>query len=778
MAATVDPLDRPADRATIESLYRAGCLSAMARRAALRRLRPPLAWWRWASRMLLCLGAALLLAGIVFFFAYNWARMGKTLKFGLVEAALVACVGGAWLKGLERLSGKILLLGACVLVGALLGVYGQIYQTGADPWELFIGWAALILGWVVIARFAALWLLWLVILNIGIALLWEQVLVPNDLAGYDENTLALAAINGLALVGREIGAARGWDWLSGRWLRWVLLAGTLVLLSTPPVVLISEPHDEVVIRAVGTALWLGGIALGYAYYRTRGRDLLALTMIAASVCVVALTLIGKLLFELTDEAVVFLLFGLIILGVVTAAALWLHRVGKALQASRDDAAAMPDAECQMPDARNLTQGEPREGEAPAEPREGEAPAEPPSASCGRPSCGGAVRGSAGLARAKSRAASPSHDASGAAHSLAGAKEAASGDTDGRPVAPFTVRALSELVHEIDPFPRWDEDVARRVAAEAGQPPGFPWFVRLLIGIGAWVAAGFLLGFLGAAGLIDDNDVSLLVWGLVWIGLSVGLHRWTQHAFFEQLALALSVAGHGMTLFYVGLTFDSGRAVAATMLLLCVALYRLNRDPGHRLLSVVATAAAAVGWLLHEGFYEAIHVVVLIEAVGLSIVFTSGRIPSAARPLGFGLAVALPLTLLLTPSAWDLDIAWWRSSLALTLWLLWLVRWCGHEHAKAWNEPLTLAVLVVLALGAVSTPGLLAAIGLVALGYALGERLLAGIGLLFVPVFVITFYYDLELALDIKSYMLMATGVVLLGTRWLLGRRPWAQEEPT
>ncbi len=34
-----------------------------------------MAWWRWASRLLLLVGAALVLAGIVFFFAYNWARM-------------------------------------------------------------------------------------------------------------------------------------------------------------------------------------------------------------------------------------------------------------------------------------------------------------------------------------------------------------------------------------------------------------------------------------------------------------------------------------------------------------------------------------------------------------------------------------------------------------------------------------------------------------------------------------------------------------------------------
>ncbi len=39
----------------------------------------------------------------------------------------------------------------------LLAVYGQTYQTGADPYELFFGWAILIIGWVAISRFAPLW---------------------------------------------------------------------------------------------------------------------------------------------------------------------------------------------------------------------------------------------------------------------------------------------------------------------------------------------------------------------------------------------------------------------------------------------------------------------------------------------------------------------------------------------------------------------------------------------------------------------------------------------
>ncbi|MBC8290414.1 MAG: DUF2157 domain-containing protein, partial [Planctomycetes bacterium] len=45
--------------------------------------------------------------------------------------------------------------------GVFLAVFGQVYQTGADEWLLFAGWAGLILPWTALSRFEALWILWL-----------------------------------------------------------------------------------------------------------------------------------------------------------------------------------------------------------------------------------------------------------------------------------------------------------------------------------------------------------------------------------------------------------------------------------------------------------------------------------------------------------------------------------------------------------------------------------------------------------------------------------------
>ncbi len=49
--------------------------------------------------------------------------------------------------GPECTPGKAALLLATLLLGVFLALFGQTYQTGADPWQLFANWALLILPW-------------------------------------------------------------------------------------------------------------------------------------------------------------------------------------------------------------------------------------------------------------------------------------------------------------------------------------------------------------------------------------------------------------------------------------------------------------------------------------------------------------------------------------------------------------------------------------------------------------------------------------------------------
>jgi uncharacterized membrane protein len=46
---------------------------------------------------------------------------------------------------------------------------------------------------------------------------------------------------------------------------------------------------------------------------------------------------------------------------------------------------------------------------------------------------------------------------------------------------------------------------------------------------------------------------------------------------------------------------------------------------------------------------------------------------------------------------------------------------------------------------------------------------------FLPLFIVTFYYDLDLDLAYKSWVVAGTGLCLLVARGILLTRPWAKE---
>src|SRR5262245_10899955 len=127
-------------------------------------------WRRFLDRLLLFTGTVLLAAGVVFFFAYNWQDLGRYAKFALVEAPIVVALVLVWRLGLESLAGKAAVLAAALLTGALLALVGQTYQTGADTFELFAVWALAILPWALLARFPALWIVWLALANLAAVL--------------------------------------------------------------------------------------------------------------------------------------------------------------------------------------------------------------------------------------------------------------------------------------------------------------------------------------------------------------------------------------------------------------------------------------------------------------------------------------------------------------------------------------------------------------------------------------------------------------------------------
>jgi uncharacterized membrane protein len=253
----------------LQLLRSAGLVSARGYAAAAAAVRDEAFWARWGRRALLGLGAGQFLAGVVFFFAYNWHDLTDIAKFAVVEAALVIAVAGALLVGLERAFGQILLIAASVLTGVLLAVIGQVYQTGADVFELFVAWTVLILPWAIISRSAVHWLLWLVVAEVALALYGGQVLVVVGASSLGDIWVLVGATIALALAGRELAVRYGFAWLSAHWTRLVLLFAAMAVLFMPAagnVVDIDEFGSGPLCLAAFLLVMVGA---GGAYWRLR-----------------------------------------------------------------------------------------------------------------------------------------------------------------------------------------------------------------------------------------------------------------------------------------------------------------------------------------------------------------------------------------------------------------------------------------------------------------------------------------------------------------------------
>lgn len=246
-------------------LRRCGLLPAGRHALALRQLRDDAFWARWARHALLALGLGHLLAGIVFFFAYNWADLPDMTKFAVVEAGIVIVALGALWRGLDRLDGAAALIAATVLTGVLLAVIGQVYQTGADPWQLFALWALLALPWVLVSSNAAHWLIWLVIVHVAVILVVTERLVLRGIVSETQAMTAIALLPFLVLVARELAVHGGMGWAGGRWTRLVPALAGLVGLGLGAGQLLFEADGDAVLAAIVFAAVLGAVGVVYRH---------------------------------------------------------------------------------------------------------------------------------------------------------------------------------------------------------------------------------------------------------------------------------------------------------------------------------------------------------------------------------------------------------------------------------------------------------------------------------------------------------------------------------
>ncbi len=323
--------ERPADAEALREMFWAGVLPRDAFDAALQELGQKRRWWRHCDLLLLVLGGGLLLAGVIFFIAFNWLAMDKMVKLGGLQVLVVSCAVGAWWRGIDRVEGRALLFAACLLVGVFLAAFGQVYQTGADAWELFRGWALLIACWVIVSRAPVHWLLLLAVTDAAITLYFDQV----HFYRWESSLfvwLILAATQFLALAGFEYGSRRGYFRLPQIWPRWLLMPVLLFTLAAPTTILIfSDTYSalEVLLTPLGLAALMVG---GYRFYRHVARDLFPLTCIGFCCAWIVTVLVFRGLDVFTHAGCgALVLVGLLVVGMLAFLVRWVRRLSVEMQ---------------------------------------------------------------------------------------------------------------------------------------------------------------------------------------------------------------------------------------------------------------------------------------------------------------------------------------------------------------------------------------------------------------------------------------------------------------
>jgi uncharacterized membrane protein len=280
-------------------------------------------WRAFLDRLLLWSGALALAASVVFFIAYNWHEFGKAARFALVELLVLAAALGYWRLGPERAAGKASLLVAAILLGALLALFGQTYQTGADTWELFATWAALMVPWVVVGRMPALWVLWVAVANVAIVFYFAVFPGLFGLVfGAEHQFWTLFLFDSAALVVWEL-AARRIVWLDERWAPRLLAVASGAFVTILMFETIFEWNDATGIALAVYPVWL--VCL-YVAYRRRLFDLLVLAGGCLSIIVVVTAFLAKnLLDRVHGEAAAFLLIAITVVAMGASSGWWLKK---------------------------------------------------------------------------------------------------------------------------------------------------------------------------------------------------------------------------------------------------------------------------------------------------------------------------------------------------------------------------------------------------------------------------------------------------------------------
>jgi len=328
----------------------------------------------------------------------------------------------------------------------------------------------------------------------------------------------------------------------------------------------------------------------------------------------------------------------------------------------------------------------------------------------------------------------------------------------------------------------------------------PWYLRIIIGIGAWLAACFFLGFaITLIGWQDEHQTTIGIIGVVLLIIAVVVGRKKVGLFFDQCALAVSLAGQAMIYYgFVNEQYHPLATVVIFSLVLAAVLYIAYPSFLSRLMTCFFALQITTLWI-YAGNGEpfsgpqrmASHLSELVLgywAFHLATIcwcFLNPRRSTLFAPLGYALIASLTTWQVenlsniwsITSMSNSYDAAmfalalFWAKTVLIALTIFGVSIWAAGGLSVLREKPLlfiglalTLAVLVWLGPG-----GVLLALLFMLLGFSLQSRVIFILGLILFPIFLSNYYYNLSLDLLVKSIVLIGSGLAMLLLRTGLKR---------
>lgn len=276
-------------------------------------------WYHFITQTLLWLSVLSTAFGVIFFFAYNWDDISTATKFVMIQVLmLVALFAYTQTKRYSNANTAILFFLA-LLLGSLFALFGQTYQTGKDPWQLFMIWTVFVTPIAFTSRSSSLWLLWLGLafltlnLNLGARFGILSVLFSN------ERGILLHALLGIVAAALfEFLYYIKYKLIHNRIAAQVAIVATMVAFTWVAIYSIFEFNNY----HLDGFFYLVWMALVYYIYRLKKLDVLVLSSWVVSGIIFVVAILAKIIDnDLGGSS--FLFFALVIIGLSTLGGKWL-----------------------------------------------------------------------------------------------------------------------------------------------------------------------------------------------------------------------------------------------------------------------------------------------------------------------------------------------------------------------------------------------------------------------------------------------------------------------